>query len=161
MAKYRVEDIRNIALLGHGASGKTSLADALLFKAGAVDRKGSPDDGRGGLARMLVINKMDADNIHFDELLATITRSFGKSCVLFNAPNGLGAKFTGVVSVLNPPASPPAGMPADIAQARSKLVDAIVEADDALTATYLLEGTVGCDELLAAIRKALAAGPVI
>src|SRR5713101_9993833 len=45
MAKYKVEDIRNIALLGHGASGKTSLADALLFKAGAVDRKGSPEDG--------------------------------------------------------------------------------------------------------------------
>src|SRR3954451_7884054 len=45
MAKYRTEDIRNIALAGHRASGKTSLADALLFQAKAVDRKGSPDDG--------------------------------------------------------------------------------------------------------------------
>src|SRR5207302_9177159 len=45
MAKYRVDDIRNIALVGHGAAGKTSLADALLFKAGAVDRRGSVDDG--------------------------------------------------------------------------------------------------------------------
>jgi len=45
MAKYRVEDIRNIALVGHGAAGKTSLADSLLFKAGAVDRRGSVDDG--------------------------------------------------------------------------------------------------------------------
>src|SRR5713226_6941115 len=45
MAKYRVEDIRNIALVGHGASGKTSLADTLLFKAGTVDRRGSVDDG--------------------------------------------------------------------------------------------------------------------
>src|SRR6201993_3768124 len=45
MAKYKVTDIRNIALLGHGAAGKTSLADALLFKAGAVDRRGSVDDG--------------------------------------------------------------------------------------------------------------------
>src|SRR5579864_6622925 len=42
---YHVEDIRNIALVGHGASGKTSLADALLFTAGATTRKGSPDDG--------------------------------------------------------------------------------------------------------------------
>src|SRR5271157_3094683 len=45
MANYKVEDIRNLALAGHGASGKTSLADALLFKAKAVDRRGSPDDG--------------------------------------------------------------------------------------------------------------------
>ena len=45
MAKYKVEDIRNIALVGHGPAGKTSLADALLFKAKAVDRRGSVDDG--------------------------------------------------------------------------------------------------------------------
>src|SRR5579863_3966390 len=45
MAKYNVSDIRNLALTGHGASGKTSLADALLFKAKAVERRGSPDDG--------------------------------------------------------------------------------------------------------------------
>ncbi len=42
---YHVPDIRNVALAGHGASGKTSLADALLFLAGATNRKGSPDDG--------------------------------------------------------------------------------------------------------------------
>src|SRR5579875_2044 len=45
MAKYQVADIRNIALAGHRASGKTSLADALLFQAKAVERKGSVDDG--------------------------------------------------------------------------------------------------------------------
>ncbi len=42
---YHITDIRNIALAGHGASGKTSLADALLFAAGATDRRGSVDDG--------------------------------------------------------------------------------------------------------------------
>src|SRR5438874_9312266 len=45
MAKYQTEDIRTVALVGHGAAGKTSLADALLFKARAVDRRGSVDDG--------------------------------------------------------------------------------------------------------------------
>ncbi len=42
---YHIADIRNVALAGHGASGKTSLADALLFASGATSRKGSVDDG--------------------------------------------------------------------------------------------------------------------
>ena len=42
---YHIGDIRNIALAGHGASGKTTLADALLFAAGATDRRGSVDNG--------------------------------------------------------------------------------------------------------------------
>src|SRR5947209_10939579 len=45
MAKYQVADIRNIALVGHGAAGKTTLADTLLFKGKAVDRRGSVEDG--------------------------------------------------------------------------------------------------------------------
>ena len=42
---YHIKDIRNIALAGHGASAKTSLADALLFAAGATERRGSVNDG--------------------------------------------------------------------------------------------------------------------
>jgi elongation factor G len=239
MVKYKVDDIRNIALVGHGASGKTSLADGLLYKAGAVDRRGSVDDGtsvsdyddeekkahfsidtsvlhlehqgkrvhlldapgkpdfvgaaleallavetavlvlpapagievnarrmfteagRRGLARMIVINKMDGDNVDFDGLLRNIQQSFGKGCVLFNAPVGRGAQFSGVVSVLNPPDKAPAGCLADLAAARSKLVDAVVESDDALMEKYLMEGNVSADELGAAIPKALAAGTVV
>lgn len=40
-----MKQIKNIALAGHNGSGKTSLADALLFKAGAVDRLGKTIDG--------------------------------------------------------------------------------------------------------------------
>lgn len=42
---YHIQDIRNIALAGHGASAKTTLADALLFAAGLSNRRGSVDDG--------------------------------------------------------------------------------------------------------------------
>jgi elongation factor G len=239
MAKYQVDDIRNIALVGHRAAGKTSLADALLFKAGAVDRRGSVDDetsvsdydeeehkrrisidtsvlhlehkgkhihlldtpgypdfvgaalgalpavetalvvisapngievntrrmfaeaGRRSLARMFVINHLDGENIKFEDLVAGIRSTFGKGCVLFNAPVGIGAQLSGVVNVLNPPATAPAGCLVDLAAARSNLVDAIVECDDALTEKYLIEGTVTAEELAAVIPKAMAAGTVI
>jgi elongation factor G len=239
MANYRVDDIRNIALTGHGASGKTSLADSLLYKAGATDRRGSVDDGtsvsdyddeekkrhfsidtsvlhleckgkqvhlldtpgypdfvgaalealdavenvvvvlsapngievntrrmfseagKRGLARILVVNKMDAENIRLQDLLKHIQESFGKGCVPFNAPIGVGNSFSGVVSVLNPPATVPAGCQIDLEQARAKLVDAIVESDDALMEKFLMEGSVSTEELTAAIPKALAAGTVV
>jgi elongation factor G len=45
MAKYETRDIRNIVLVGHNSSGKTTLADAILFKAKATGRLGSIDEG--------------------------------------------------------------------------------------------------------------------
>ncbi len=44
MANYETRDIRNIALMGHGSEGKTSLVEALLFAAGITDRLGRVDD---------------------------------------------------------------------------------------------------------------------
>ncbi|MBI2805825.1 MAG: elongation factor G [Planctomycetes bacterium] len=236
---HRVEDIRTVALVGHEVTGKTSLADALLFKAKAVDRRGNVEDGssvsdfdeeekkhkysidssvlhfehdgkmvhlidtpgkpdfvgqalgalnavdtavivvsatagiqvntrrmfneagKRGLARMIVINKLDSDNIHFDDLLKNIRETFGNACVLFNAPVNVGPNFSGVVSVLTPPASPPTGCAVDLAAARSQLLDSIVEVDEALMEKYLLEGDLSVDELTATLPKALAAGTVI
>lgn len=40
-----VNELRNIGLVGHGGAGKTSLAEALLFDAGVVNRLGSVDKG--------------------------------------------------------------------------------------------------------------------
>ena len=45
MKAYSGENIRNVALVGHGHAGKTSLASAMLFTSGATPRLGRVDDG--------------------------------------------------------------------------------------------------------------------
>ena len=236
---HHVEDIRTVALVGHEVVGKTSLADALLFKAKANDRRGSPEDGtsvsdfdeeekkhkysidssllhldyqgkrvylidtpgkpdflgqalgglnpvdtaiivisatagiqvntrrmfneagKRGLARMIVINKMDSDNIHFDDLIKNIRETFGKACVLLNVPIDVGPKFSGVVSVLSSGGTPPPGCTADLAALHSLLIDNIVEVDESLMEKYFNDGDVSAEELTAAFPKAIVAGTVI
>ncbi len=45
MKKYETQRLRNIALIAHGKAGKTTLAEAMLFDAGSIDRLGRVDDG--------------------------------------------------------------------------------------------------------------------
>ncbi len=45
VAKYKSEDIRNIVLCGHGGAGKTILSEAMLLKAGVINRLGSTSAG--------------------------------------------------------------------------------------------------------------------
>ena len=45
MKDYTVKDIRNIAVLGHGSEGKTTLVESMLYAAGAIDRQGRVEDG--------------------------------------------------------------------------------------------------------------------
>lgn len=239
MLKYHVDDIRTIALVGHAAAGKTTLADALLYRAHAVARPGSVDDEtsvsdfddeehrrhfsidtsvlhaeyngkalylldapgypdfvgaalealnavetavivisavngievntrrmfhearKQDLARMIVINKLDADKIDFPKLLESIRETFGKECVLVNAPDGLGADFTKVFSIIDPPETIPPKCPIDVAKARSQLVDAIVDADEKLMEKYLEEGTLAPAILEAALPNAIAAHTII
>jgi elongation factor G len=56
MKTYETASIRNVAIVGHGGSGKTSLTSAMLFDAGAVNRLGKVEDGT-------TVTDFDADEI--------------------------------------------------------------------------------------------------
>ena len=45
MKEYNYKNLRNVGLIGHGATGKTSLAESLLFYTNNTDRLGKVEDG--------------------------------------------------------------------------------------------------------------------
>ena len=45
MATFDTNHVKNIALLGHAGSGKTTLAEDMIFEAGLIDRMGTVQDG--------------------------------------------------------------------------------------------------------------------
>jgi elongation factor G len=235
MAKYSTESIRAVALVGHGGAGKTTLAEALLFKAGAIPAKGSVEKGSTvcdfdaqekaaghslnsalvnfaaegvhvhlidtpgypdfagqavaalagvetaivvinaqtgielatermmraaqarGLARMIVINKIDADNVDLPDLVNQIRERFGKECLLLDLP---AHGRQDVVEVLEHDAGD-----ADfdsVAHAHRELIDQLVEEDESLLAQYLDEGKdPSAADLHAPFEKALRSGHLI
>ena len=54
MEQFHSSDIRNFAIVGHGASGKTSLAEAILMLGGEINRLGTIEDGSTGFGVRLL-----------------------------------------------------------------------------------------------------------
>ncbi|HEX3727034.1 MAG TPA: elongation factor G [Pirellulales bacterium] len=116
--------------------------------------------GARGLGRMIVINKMDAENVDYPALLGTIRELFGHACIPINVPVGHGPNFKGVVSVLNPP-DKAEGALVDPHSIHDSLVEAVVEVDDAVTERYFEGQLPTSEELARLLVEAIAAGSLI
>ena len=113
------------------------------------------------LPRLFLINKMDRENASFSKCVADIQGTFGNHCVPFQLPLGEAQDFTGVISVVRPPADVPAGVAGELEAARERLIEAAAECDDDLAEKYLEGETLSDDEVLGALRKGVAEGTVV
>ena len=239
MGRYEAKDIRNVAFVGHGASGKTSLVEGILFKAGATKRLGSVDDGTSisdfdpeekerkttidssilhcswqdreiniidtpgypdfisgsigalnavetaviviaatsgiqvntqkmwdiagdaGLARVVVITKMDGDNIDFPALLDSIQNTFGEECLPLMLPVGHGSGFKGVVDIYNLPEEVPGDVIGDVDDCREKFLEGIVCVCDDTMEKYLDGQEIEVEKLQGCFTTAVASGSVV
>ena len=234
MAGYTTENLRTVALVGQGGAGKTTLAEALLLKTGAIkeagavergttvadfdpmekawqhslrssilhvdtggtrihliDTPGFPDfigqaigaldavetaavvvsaqsglemiasrmmewAGKRRLCRLVIVNKIDAENVDLPKVLAGIQAALGKECLPINLPADHGRKV--VDCFFNPDGEADFS---SVAAAHRALVDQVVEVDEELMSLYLEQGEVAPDQLHAPFEKALRDGHLI
>ncbi|MFH1227064.1 MAG: GTP-binding protein, partial [Planctomycetota bacterium] len=236
----KTSEIKNISFIGHGDAGKTSLVEAMLYKAGAASRLGDVNDSsaicdfepdekerknsidcgivycnwkgqqfniidtpgypdfigeaitglnasdmvflainatsgvmvntrkmweqavKKDIPRAVVINKMDMENIKFDELMASIRESFGDRCMpvflpLTDSGIGGGSAMNKIINIVE-------DHPANIKEAASyyeKLLEAVVEIDDTLLNKYLEGNEVTAAEFQDAFKSSILKAKVI
>lgn len=234
MAKYRSKDIRNIALVGHTGSGKTTLAEALLVSSGTkgdagtiergsttmdhdplekqyqhsldsalasidykgmhlnlIDTAGFPDfrgptlasmtavettaivinalNGvelstrrlmrrakRRRLCRMIIINRIDAENLDLNQVVKDLRKEFGPECLPVNLPTGNFSKVRdcffqteGETDIFS------------LAEAHEAIIDQVVEVNDELMEKYLEGEELSREELHSAFEQALREGHLV
>jgi elongation factor G len=233
-----MEEIRTLALVGHAGSGKTTLAEALLHRAGAIlapgsiqrgttvcdfdalekqhqhslysavahfdhggtrvhliDTPGYPDflgqaltaleavetamvvinaqtgieltttrmmswAERRRLCRVIVINKIDAENTNLPALVEQIQAAFGKECLPINLPAGGGMKV--VDCFFNPGADGSVATDfSSVPAAHRALIDQVVEVNETFMDRYLEQGDIDAHELHEPFEQALREGHLV
>ncbi|HXM82265.1 MAG TPA: elongation factor G [Burkholderiales bacterium] len=109
-----------------------------------------------GLDRLLIVNRIDADNVDLEGLLERIQQTFGKECLPLNLPAGDRSRVSDCFFA-------PSGEAdfSSVEEAHSRLVDQVVEVDEKLMEAYLEKGEVTPEELHAPLERALREGHLI
>jgi elongation factor G len=113
------------------------------------------------LDRLIIVNKIDADNVDLQALLERIQQAFGKECLPLNLP---AAKRSRVSDCFFAPSGEAASGEVDfssVEEAHRRLVDQVVEIDEKLMESYLEKGEVEPDELHEPLERALREGHLI
>ncbi len=118
-----------------------------------------------GLPSMLIISKLDRENSDFSKCMAAIHSRLSPRCVAIQMPIGAESAFKGYVDLVTMRAFLPEGevdVPAEVKDAalalRESLIEAVVEADDALMNKYLEGTALTTEEVAVALRQATAHG---
>jgi elongation factor G len=229
-----IDKIRNIVLLGHGGSGKTSLAEAILHKTGKTNRLGSVDDktsvcdyydeekvhlhsiltsvintnysdvlinvidtpgypdfigpaiksipaaetaiiiisasagietntrkmfelaNKTDMPKIIVINKLDAENVEFPELIKNIQETFGSQCRCANLPS---MDKNSVIDCIENEAGDSPVM--SVEQAHTELIESVIEADDELMESYLASEPISKEKISSVFVEAMKKGTVV
>ncbi len=110
------------------------------------------------LCRMIIINKIDAEGVNLDKLLADIRDAFGPECLPLNLPSADGS---GVVDCFFQPEGAETAF-SDVATAHTQIVDQVVEVDDELMELYLEQGEeLAPEQLHDPFEKALRSGHLV
>jgi len=116
--------------------------------------------GEQGLARIVLITRLDGDNIQFDQLIEQVREALGPECRPAFLPVGLGQQCKGVVNLVDSQDAPE-GVVGDFESAREALMESIIESDDALMERYFEGEEIGSEEMAATLGKAVAAGSLV
>jgi len=108
--------------------------------------------GDAQLSRIIIVNKMDTDPDKLDQLLAEIQEAFGARCLPVNLPSDRGRK---VVDCFFRDSGEPTDF-SSIEEAHTRIIDQVVEVDEALMEAYLESGqNLDPEQLHAAFEQAL------
>lgn len=250
MKTYSTDKIRNVALIGHGGCGKTTLTEALLYITKVTNRMGRVEDGNtvadfdkeekdrqfsigtsiipieyndtkinffdtpgyfdfvgevyGALRvasgavvvvdassgvevgtekawkyaedrkvpRIIFLNKMDKENVKFEQVLEELRTKFGKKVVPFAVPVGEAESFNGYVDIVARqgyimegkeclPMDAPADALAKADELRDVLMESVAETDEEMLEKYFAGEEFTNEEIHQGLRKAVLAGDLV
>ncbi len=121
-----------------------------------ITRKLFESATQAGKSKLIVINKIDAENTDLPSLVKIIQELFGKQCRCANLP---AADKNSIIDCIENTAGASPVM--DVARAHTELVESIIEADDKLMEAYLGGEEVSAEKIASVFVKALQAGTVV